>query len=197
MRQDPAVTECHPGPWLASLLLLFGLAAPAWAEEEPAKAPPMDTTAPKSKVIQPGDWVWIDYAVWLTDGALFDTTTQRQPLRLKQGAGTLPAAVEEALIGMKVEEHTTLRLPPEQAYGARREDLLESVPLDSIPESAREVGHKLELRDVDGQLRALRVHKIEGDRAILDMNNPLAGATVTFDIRIVEIHREPEAAEPQ
>jgi len=193
--------EARSGAWLPCLLLL-ALAPGAQAEEaapEPAEvaAPePAEVAAPElagaARVVRPGDWVWIDFALWEEDGNLLETTTHSQPLRLKHGTGKVPAPVEQAMLGMAVDEHKTVRIPPEAADTEAAAQRYESVALDSIPESTRSVGHPI-VREDDGVRRAGRVHEIEGDRAVIDWN-PISGQTLTFDFRIVDIY-VPDAAE--
>ena len=61
------------------------------------------------------------------------------------------------------------------------------VPIDQLPEDARKPGMELMARDDQGQVQRLRVEKVEGDKATLDLNHPLAGKTLTFDVKILEI----------
>jgi FKBP-type peptidyl-prolyl cis-trans isomerase 2 len=197
--------EARSGAWLLCLLLL-ALAPGSRAEEatpEPAAAAapqtaeaaasePAAAQTGATQVVKPGDWVWIDFALWEQDGNLLETTTHSQPLRLKHGAGKVPIPVEQAMLGMAVDEHKTVRIPPEAEGQEAEAQRFESVALDSIPESTRFVGHPI-VRDDDGVRRAGRVHEIEGDRAVIDWH-PISGQTLTFDFRIVEIY-VPDAAE--
>ena len=56
-----------------------------------------------------------------------------------------------------------------------------------LPEDARKPGMVLMSRDPQGNTHRLRVHKIEGDKATLDLNHPLAGKTLIFDVKVLEI----------
>lgn len=174
----------RPSAWLPLLLLLALVPAPR-AEDGTA---PAEAAAPTGaeEVVKPGDWVWIDFAVWEESGALVDTTTHTQPLRLKHGAGTVPRAVEVAMVGMAIDQHKTVRVAVEGA-GEADAGRYESVALESIPETTRQVGHPIVMDDGSGTMRAGRVHEINGDRAVIDWN-PLAGQMLTFDFRIVDIY---------
>lgn len=183
--------------WLVSLLLL---SIPESSIAQDPAAPPPGAEPPVAqpgaeKVVQAGDWVWIDFALWEESGALLDTSTNKSPLRIKHGTGTVPSAVEQAMLGMAVEEHQTVRLPMAAAGGESDPTRFESVALDSLPESTREVGHAIVEDDGSGRMRAGRVREIEGDRAIIDWT-PLSGQTLTFDFRIVEIYAPSEAVAP-
>ena len=144
-------------------------------------------------MVKPGDWVWIDFAVWEEGGALVDTTTHIQPVRVRHGAGALPPRVEEAMVGMAIDDHKTVRVEVADG-GADDASRYQSVELAAIPETTRRVGHPIVMEDDSGLRRAGKVHEIEGDRAVIDWN-PLAGQTLTFDFRIVDIYvPEPETA---
>ncbi|MGI9590411.1 MAG: FKBP-type peptidyl-prolyl cis-trans isomerase [Myxococcota bacterium] len=178
--------------WLACLLLLAAIPA-AGAEDA---RPPAATRAAGGGVVKPGDWVWIDFAVWEQSGALLDTTTHTQPLRVKHGVGTLPKEVEQAMVGMAIDEHKTVHVAMAAASDASAGDRYQSVALEDLPETTRRVGHPIVMEDGSGRRRAGRIHEIEGDRAVIDWN-PMAGQTVTFDFRIVDIYvPEAEAEEP-
>jgi FKBP-type peptidyl-prolyl cis-trans isomerase 2 len=183
------VDAARTSAWLVSLLLVSfvegsyaqGAAAPESGTQPPTPRPGAE------KVVQAGDWVWIDFALWEESGALLDTSTHTSPLRLKHGKGTLPSSVEQAMLGMAVDEHKTVRLPMAAAGQETDPTRYESVALDSIPETTRKVGHAIVKDDGSGSMRGGRVKEIQGDRVIIDWN-PLSGQTLTFDFRIVEIY---------
>jgi FKBP-type peptidyl-prolyl cis-trans isomerase 2 len=190
----------HAARTSARLLSLLLLSFAEGAQAEDAAAPQQGTAPPAArppaeKVVEAGDWVWIDFALWEGSGALLDTSTHTSPLRIKHGNGTVPSAVEQAMLGMAVEEHKTVRLPMTAAGEESDPTRYESVALDSLPETTREVGHAIVKDDGSGKLRAGRVREIDGDRAIIDWT-PLSGQTLTFDFRIVEIYAPPEEVPP-
>ncbi len=175
--------------WLVCLLLTaFAPGARAQDAAPPtSRAEKPATRTHAAKKVEPGDWVWIDFALWEESGALLETTTNSQPLRLKHGEGTVPAAVEEAMLGMVIDEHKTVRMPIDPVGSEESPVRFESVALEAIPETTREVGHPIVMDDGSGTMQAGRVQKIEGDRAIIDWK-PFAGQMLTFDFRIVEIY---------
>jgi FKBP-type peptidyl-prolyl cis-trans isomerase 2 len=161
---------------LASLCLA---AAGAHAEEAEKKE--------KSTVIETGSTVGIEYTLTLEDGTQIDSNVGGETLRFEQGAGRIIPGLDKELPGMKVGEAKQVRVAPEEGYGQVDPEAFTEVPLSELPEDAREVGIALMSRDPQGQTHRLRVHKIEDDKATLDFNHPLAGKTLIFDVKILEI----------
>jgi FKBP-type peptidyl-prolyl cis-trans isomerase 2 len=88
---------------------------------------------------------------------------------------------------MRVGEAKQVTIAPDEGYGQVDPAAFREVPVSELPEDAREPGTALMSRDAQGRTHPLRVHKIEGDKATLDFNHPLAGKTLTFDVKILEI----------
>ena len=178
-----------PAATLVAGLCLLLPAAPAAAQETAQEADPgrLTSSSKEGKVVEPGDWVWIDFAMWEESGAIIDTTTYTEPLRLRQGEGRVPPEVDRALLGMAVDDHKTVKIPMKAAEVLEDSWRFENVALDSIPETTREVGRPIAKRAPSGEMRAGVVREIKGDRAVIDWY-PLAGQTLTFDFRVVEIH---------
>lgn len=135
-----------------------------------------------------GDRVHIHYTGRLADGTVFDSSREREPLAFTLGEGTVIPGFEEAVTGMAPGESKTTVIPPDQAYGAPREELLLTVPLAQLPEGYEpEVGGQLQMTTAQGQPVPVRIHAVEDAAVILDANHPLAGKELTFDIELVEV----------
>jgi len=78
-------------------------------------------------------------------------------------------------------------LSPKEGYGEIDPKAVREVPLAEIPEAARKVDAVLIGVDADGNQRPVRVQKVEADKATLDLNHPLAGRTLTFDVKVLKI----------
>ncbi|MBU2284841.1 MAG: peptidylprolyl isomerase, partial [Gammaproteobacteria bacterium] len=99
----------------------------------------------------------------------------REPMvYLHGGYGNTFPKLEAALEGQEKGFKTTLTLSPEDAFGARDESLLRTIPKSEFPPGVK-VGGQLELRDDQGQPHAFTVAKIKGPQVLLDGNHPLAG----------------------
>ncbi|MHC4505786.1 MAG: FKBP-type peptidyl-prolyl cis-trans isomerase, partial [Planctomycetota bacterium] len=84
-------------------------------------------------------------------------------------------------------EAKQVKITPDEGYGQVNPAAFTEVPLSELPEDAREPGMALMAQDDQGRVQRLRVHKVEGDTATLDFNHPLAGKTLLFDVKILEI----------
>ncbi len=135
-----------------------------------------------------GDLVQVHYTGKLSDGEEFDSSRGEEPLKVEIGAGQLIQGFEDGLMGMSIGESKTVIIPPDQAYGLRHEEMVRAVTLDQLPDGLEvQEGMVLESTDQQGHRVELRVTQIDGDKVVLDMNHPLAGETLTFDIEVVEI----------
>jgi peptidylprolyl isomerase len=135
-----------------------------------------------------GDKVKVHYTGKLEDGTVFDTSRERNPLEFSIGKGQLIPGFEEAVIGMETGASQTVVIPPEKAYGSRREEMIMCVGRDQFPDdSGLEVGVQVQSTQADGQVMIARVTAIDEDEVTLDANHPLADKELTFEIEIVSI----------
>ena len=137
---------------------------------------------------QSGDLVSVHYSGRLDDGTPFDSSEGRDPLAFTLGAGQVVAGFDAAVDGMEVGEEKTVRLPAEDAYGARRDDLVLSVPRTALPDDVRpEPGQSVQLGLQGGGTVEARVVEVSDDALTLDANHPLADQALTFDLRLVDV----------
>ncbi len=138
--------------------------------------------------IKNGDTVKVHYTGTLSDGEVFDSSINRDPLQFTLGQGQLIPGFEKAIIGLAVGETTTTNIPSAEAYGDHNPQMEITVQQDQLPEGMTpEVGMQLQLNQPDGQPIPCLVTKVEGDAVTIDANHPLAGKDLTFNIEIVEI----------
>ena len=140
-------------------------------------------------------FVSVDYKGTLQNGDVFDTSNERQPLEIKVGAGQLIAVFENELLGMSLNERKTFTLEPEDAYGQRNEDLKRDIPRADIPpELNPQVGMMVDLQSPEGQQIPAQIVHLDEEKLTLDMNHPLAGETLSFEIEVVGISDTPTQA---
>ncbi|MBD2313407.1 peptidylprolyl isomerase [Desertifilum sp. FACHB-1129] len=137
---------------------------------------------------KPGDTVKVHYTGRLTDGTVFDSSVQRDPLEFTLGQGQIIPGFEQAVVGMAPGDSKTEEIPMEKAYGPYRQDMVLQVNRQQIPaEIAPQVGQQLQIRQPTGQLVPVMVTEVDDGQVTLDANHPLAGQTLVFDIQLVEI----------
>ena len=158
-------------------------AKPAAAETKPAAA----ETKPAATQVASGEKVSIEYTLVLDDGTTADTNVGGEPLVYQQGASQILPALETALAGLSVNDTKKITLTPKDGYGDVDPKAVKEVPLEEIPEAARKVDAVLIGVDAQGNQRPVRVQKIGEKSATLDLNHPLAGRTLTFDVKVLKI----------
>jgi peptidylprolyl isomerase len=144
------------------------------------------------KTVENNLFVSLDYRGTLSNGEVFDTSYGRQPLEIQMGAGQLIRGFENALHGMAVNEKKTFTLEPEEAYGHRDETLTQQFPrADVPPEMNPQVGQTVGLSTADGQEIPAVISAIDDLHVTVDLNHPMAGKTLTFEIEIKGISDTP------
>jgi FKBP-type peptidyl-prolyl cis-trans isomerase SlyD len=139
-----------------------------------------------------GAQVSIEYTLKLDDQSVFDTNVGAEPLIYEQGARQLVPGLEKALEGMKVGESKKVTVQPAEGYGAVQQEAILEIGKEKLPEEARQVGAQVQGRTSDGRMLRARVTEIKDATAILDFNHPLAGKTLHFDVKIVNIQAKAE-----
>ena len=151
-------------------------------------ATPGGTPTPAVRRAEIGDSVKVHYTLTLDDGTEVESSVGGTPIEFTVGAGQMIAGFDHAVVGMSVGESKTVRIPPEDAYGPYREDLVQEVLRDQLPpELELEVGAQLQVQLPDGQLVLFTVIEITESTVTLDANHHLAGEYLTFNIELVEI----------
>src|SRR5213078_539618 len=97
--------------------------------------------------------------------------------------------------GKDAGETVDVNLPPKDAYGERDEKEVRKVPLRKIKAPRVQVGGRYQLQADDG-LRIVQVKAVTGDYAQVDGNHPLAGQTLHFVVKVIEV-RDATADEQQ
>ena len=131
--------------------------------------------------------VKVHYTGKLNDGTVFDSSVGSEPLGFAVGAGQVIAGFEEAVMGMEVGESKVVHIPVEKAYGVRNEELVMEVPIEQVPPDLHpEIGLRLEMGGVNGEIMRVVVTDISATHITLDANPPLAGKELTFTIELLE-----------
>jgi FKBP-type peptidyl-prolyl cis-trans isomerase 2 len=137
--------------------------------------------------VQTGKTVCLDYALFLMDGTLIDSTQDSGTWTYVHGQTKMPPGLEKGLEGLGVGEHIRLALTPEEAFGAIDTTAFQDVPRERIPAAMLQVGLAGELPGPQGSLIAFRIHAIHADTVTLDLNHPLAGQEVIFEVTVRHI----------
>jgi len=135
-------------------------------------------------VTDTGKTVGFEYTLKLEDGTVVESNVGGSAFEFVTGEGQILPKLEEALSELGTDDTCSVTLKPEDAYGPVKDDAFREVPMDQIPEPARRVGTQLK---ADGYNGVIRVHEVRNESIVLDFNHPLAGQTLTFDVRVLAI----------
>lgn len=139
--------------------------------------------------VEKGKFVKIHYTGTFESGEVFDSSSGCQPLEIEIGAGQVIPGFERALEGMTPSEKKSFTLQPSEAYGERDEEMEQTFPLSDFPPDFNpEVGQVLILQTEENQQFPATVKAFGADNVRLDLNHPLAGKTITFNIEVMEIN---------
>ena len=138
--------------------------------------------------VKKGDTIKVHYHGTLTDGTIFDSSLQREPLEFEVGGGMVIPGFDNGVLGMAVGEKRTINIPADEAYGQKQEEMIMEFPRDRFPEDMTpEIGMQLMMSSQTGQQFPVVVADVREDVVVLDANHPLAGKDLTFDLELVEI----------
>ncbi len=130
--------------------------------------------------------VSIEYTLTDGEGNVIDSSNGREPLAYLHGAGNIIPGLEKALTGKSTGDSLTANIPPGDAYGEKDPQLVQAVPRDRFPANDIKVGMQFQAQG-GGQSRVVTVVKVDPDNVTIDANHPLAGQTLNFDVKVVDV----------
>jgi len=137
--------------------------------------------------------VSFEYTLSDEQGQTLDSSEGREPLAYLHGANNIVPGLEKALEGREVGASFEVSLTPEDGYGVHEPGLIRKLPVRKLPQGRAQVGMRFRLEG-EGGPRVFTVTAVRGDYAQIDGNHPLAGKTLHFKVKVVEI-REPTPEE--
>ena len=139
--------------------------------------------------IKQGSKVTVEYIGRFEDGTVFDKS--KQPLVFEVGAKKVIPGFEQKIIGMEKGQTKKITLKPEEAYGKKNEKLIFEVTKEVLknrgvePRAGMRV--KMEPKDPKHPPRMATITKVTDKTIVLDLNHPLAGKTLIFDLKIIDV----------
>ena len=125
----------------------------------------------------------------LTDGAgtELDNSRKDKPMVYLHGSGQIISGLEKALYEKSVGDKFDVTIVPEDAYGERRDDMEQVVPM-SMFEGMDKVEEGMQFHaDASQGVNVVTVTKVDGENVTIDGNHPLAGVALTFDVEVMDI----------
>jgi len=130
--------------------------------------------------------VSIDYTLRDNNGNLIDSSEGSDPLEYLHGNGNIIPGLEKALAGKKAGDKLTCSIAAADAYGERDDSLIFKVNKSEFEGADIEVGMQFEAHGEEGA-QIVTVVGIEGEEVTIDANHPLAGETLNFDVKVVDV----------
>ena len=138
--------------------------------------------------IASGSVVGIDYSLHLGDGKVIDASAPGEPMTYLHGEGQIVPGLEAALEGLSVGEARQVVLSPDQGYGDHDPSGLQEVQRTAFPPGLEpKVGMELTAEGPDGEPVPFSVREVRPQSVVIDLNHPLAGKTLHFDVTVREV----------
>ena len=122
-----------------------------------------------------------------------ESSKDREPLAILVGHGNIIPGLEAALQDREAGENFGVDVAASEAYGERRDGLTQRVPKKHFGAQKLEPGQQVVLQTNFGP-RAVTIQKVGMSVVDVDLNHPMAGKDLHFDVEIVEV-REASAEE--
>lgn len=142
--------------------------------------------------VEKGKFVSVNYKGTLENGEVFDSSEGGQPMEVMVGGGQVIQGFEDALVGMELNEKKNFTLEPDEAYGHRDENQLHTFSRQEVPPDVNpEIGDVIGLQTPDGQQIPATIAEADEEKIVVDLNHPLAGKKLNFEIEVVDISETP------
>ncbi|HQY69365.1 MAG TPA: peptidylprolyl isomerase [Pseudomonadales bacterium] len=132
------------------------------------------------------------YTLRAEDGAEIENSRNGEPVVYLHGHGNILPALEQQLAGHAAGDTLSVTLEPEQAYGVRRADSIQRVPLKHLHAQGRLRPGMVVAVETEHGARQVTVLKVGKFNADVDTNHPLAGRTLGFEIEVLEVRAASE-----
>lgn len=132
--------------------------------------------------------VELEYSLRETEGEVLESSQATMPLAYLHGHNNLLPALERALVGKAAGDDVTVNLAPEEAYGERREQLTQRVPIKHLSHAPKRLAPGMVVRmQTERGAEPARVLKVGKFNVDLDLNHPFAGKHLQFDLKVVSV----------
>ncbi|HEY5543040.1 MAG TPA: peptidylprolyl isomerase [Candidatus Binatia bacterium] len=138
-------------------------------------------------MVRNGSVVSFEYTLSDENGEVLQSNKGKEPVTYTHGQHEIIPGLEKGLSEMEINEEKSIRVKPEEAYGQVDPQGFKEVPKSDIPTTELEVGTPLNARGPQGEELLIHVSEVKDETVVLDFNHPLAGKTLNFDVKVVDI----------
>ena len=138
--------------------------------------------------ISEGMEVTLNFAIKMSDGKLVDSNFDTKPATFTVGDGNLLAGFEEVLMGLTAGEEGSFNLAPEKAFGQPNPNNVQSFKKDQFADDMElQPGLMISFADANKAELPGVVKSVLENEVIVDFNHPLAGETLDFEVKIIDV----------
>ncbi len=139
-------------------------------------------------VVAKGSKVSVEYTGSFDDGTVFDTSEGKAPITFVAGNSEVIKGFDDAVVGMKKGEQKKIKVTSQEGYGDRDEKLQQQVPRTVFPQEMKlEKGMGFSFKTPQGQVIHATITEANAETVTVDMNHPLAGKNLIFELKVVDI----------
>jgi len=138
-------------------------------------------------IIKKGKTISFEYTLTLEDNEVIDTNVGADPLTFTHGSSQIIPGLEDQMIGMKTGDSKKVTVNPEDGYGPVLNEAIVELKTEQVPESSRKIGAMLQTKSPEGQIIRGKIAAIDDKKAIIDLNHPLAGKILIFDVKVLDV----------
>jgi FKBP-type peptidyl-prolyl cis-trans isomerase SlyD len=120
-----------------------------------------------------------------------ESSREREPLAILAGRGNIIPGLDKALEGREAGESFGVDVAAADAYGEKREGLTQRVPKKHFGAQKLSPGMQVVLNTNFGP-RAVTIEKVGMSVVDVDLNHPMAGKDLHFDIEVVDVREASE-----
>lgn len=118
---------------------------------------------------------------------LIEDSTNGEPMLYLHGHQNMLPAIEQALAGKVAGDELTLVVAPKDAYGERDENAIQSVQVKHLKGAKKWAPGMTAVIETEHGPRQVKIVKMGMFKAEVDVNHPLAGKTLTFELKVVSV----------
>ncbi|MDH6357156.1 peptidylprolyl isomerase [Parabacteroides sp. PF5-9] len=151
--------------------------------------------------ISANKYVAVTYDLHVGEGEereLMERATPENPLKFVFGLGMMIPAFEEALKGMEEGGDFDFTIDPTNAYGEYNEEYVTELPKNIFEVDGKfdsemiQEGNTVPMMDSDGNRLNGSILEVKEDVIVMDFNHPLAGETLHFNGKVIDVHEPTE-----
>jgi peptidylprolyl isomerase len=138
-------------------------------------------------MIKDGSRVKLDYTLTV-EGKVVDTSEGKKPLEYVQGQGQIISGLEKQVKEMAAGEEKRITIACAEAYGDVDPNAFKEIEKGKFPENLELfVGKVVPVQDGQGRQFTTTIHEIRDENVVLNLNHPLAGKDLQFDVKLVSV----------